>query len=272
MPLSVNQDGESITFSLIGAERDGGYVRLSELAECFERLQECLRHTERCITGKNPHLTYLMKSLTVGSPAVGTIEAKKPRRLPDNRREVSSEFRKTVSGLQRGDRRANPRLDHDALTSFRKLGELINKSDSSHRPGLIVDGTVVTQTFIIAANKALEFQEAAIGSISGVLDKIDMHGRNQFAIFPPIGNHQVSCIFPDSLLPKVQYALTKTVTVRGKMHYVADRFIPAKVDVSDIEVHPPVGDLPKLSEMVGRLSGLVGDSVKLVRGVRDEWE
>ena len=271
MPITVNQDGEIITFSLIGADRDDGFVRLSELAECFGRIQECLRETERCITGKNPHLTYLMKSLTVGSPAVGVIEAKKPRRSPDIRRQVATEFRKTISGLQRGVQLRKPMLDHDAYFSYRKLGEIINQSDHRARPGLILDGTVVTRQYLIAADRALEFQETASGSISGLLEKIDVHGRNQFAIFPPIGSHQVSCIFSDTLLPKVQAALKCNVTVYGKLHYVADRFIPAKVDVSEIEVHPS-GDLPKLSTMAGRLSHLAGDSVQLIKEQRDVWE
>lgn len=271
MPFTIAQSGEDITFMLAGAERDDGYVRLSELAECFERLQECLRATERCITGKNPTLTYLMKKLTVGSPAVGTITAKKPRRKLDVRSEVASVFRRTVSDLQRGERRRNPVLDHDAYGTYRKLGEIIQKSDEKARPRLVLDGTVVTHEYLVSADKALEFQESSIGSISGVLEKIDVHGKNNFAIFPPIYSQQVSCTFHDDLLPKVQAALKSAVTVFGTLHYVADRFLPVKVDVNDLEVHPLAECLPKLTDMAGRLPHLNDGSVQLVRSIRDAW-
>jgi len=272
MPLNIVQAGEEITFSLIGAKRDGGYVRVSELSECFDRIQECLRETERCLTGKASHLTYLMKSLKVGSPAVGVIEAKKPRRVPDNRAAIAQEFRKTVSGLQRGDRRRNPLLDHHAYSAYRKLGEIIHKTDERARPSLILDGTVVTHEYLVSADKVLEFEESALGSISGRMDKLDVHGKNTFAIFPPTTTHQVWCSFEDDLLPKVLASVTKTVTVYGMMHYVADRFMPMTVEAHDIEPHEPEEKLPRLTAMAGRLSHLTEDSLKIVGRLRDEWE
>ncbi len=272
MSLTVTQNNEEITFRLSGSERDKGFVRLEQLAECIEYIQECLHETERCVSGKRGSLTYVIKSLTVGSPAIGVIEAQKPRRRPDNRREVASVTRRTIASLAQGERKLDPRLDHDAFKSFRKFASLVLKSDDRAKCELIFDGTVITPQFFAAVDRALEIEEVARGSVSGLLEKIDVHGKNQFAIFPPIGTHQVTCAFADELLPKVQSALKKTVTVYGQLHYVADRFLPTRVDVDDLEAHPPADDLPRLSDMAGKLIGVEGDSVQIVRDVRNDWD
>jgi hypothetical protein len=272
MPLTIEQDGEQISFSLIGAERDGGFVRVGELAECFERLQECLRETERCLTGRASRLTYLVKQLTSGNPAVGVLVAKPTKKPSDLPRRVAHEFRRTVSELERGERRRNPQLDHDAYGAYRKLGSLIQKNDDRSRPKLIVDGVVVTHSYLLAAEKAMEFEESSVGTVSGVLEKIDVHGRNTFSIYPPIGGRQVTCVFAEDMLTKVQGALRKSVTVSGTLHFVADRFLPSKVEVTDLEVHPAVEDLPTLTSLAGRLSLPGGGGALAAKGrMRDEW-
>lgn len=271
MPVTVVQNEEEITFSLIGAARDNGLVRLNELAECISYIQDCLRETERCITGRKATLTYVVKSLTVGSPAVGVIEAKKPRRRADYRKEVATVTRQTVVSLSRGERKFDPRLDHEAIKPFRKFAALVLKGDDRAKCGLIYDGTVITPQFFVTVDRALQVEEYSLGSVSGRLEKIDVHGRNRFAIFPPIGKHQVTCSFAEALLPKVKAALTKTVTVYGRLHYVADRFAPTEVEVDDIEEHRSADDLPQFSAMLGRLAGR-GDSVEIMREIRDEWD
>ena len=265
------QDDDLLTFTLMGAERHQGFVELSELADCLERIKECLRATERCITKKKPSLTYLVHQMTVGSPAVCTLKAKKPQRGIDYSREAFGLLRSTVASLECGDKKLDPRLDHDALRSFRKFGEIGHRSDERDRCKLIVDRTPVTYSFLIAADKALEIQESSYGSVSGVLEKIDVHGRYSFAIFLPIGGHQVACSFHPELMHDVQAALRKTVTVYGKLHYVADRMIPIKADVDQIESHEPAEILPKLTAMAGCLSHLSDDSLTLAGRIRNEW-
>lgn len=272
MLVAQPSDDDKFTFTLIGAERDNGFVRLSDLAECLDRLLDCLRETERCIIGKKPSLAYIVQEMHVGSPATGTVTAPPPRRGADHRRTVFASTRSTVASLQHGNSQLDPRFDHEAKLTFRKLGEFINASDERARKRLILNETVVTSQFIASVDKALEIQESSYGSVTGLLEKIDVHGKNQFAIFPQIGGHQVSCSFQDDLLEQVQAALKKPVTVIGKLHYVADRLGPLRVDADDIEIHRPADELPKLTMMAGRLSHLSGDSVTLARKIRDGWD
>lgn len=272
LAVQLSDGDDKFTFTLMGAERDNGFVRLSDLADCLARIAQCLRESERCIMGKKPSLTYLVQEMHVGSPAGGTFTAKKPRRGPDNRRAVFGFARSTVAQLQKGDTKLDPRLDHEAKVAFRKVGELIQGSDDRAKNSLILNETVVTSQFIVSVDKALEIQESTYGSISGILEKIDVHDKNQFAIFPQVGGHQVSCSFHEELLEKVQAALKKSVTVYGKMHYVADRVSPLRVEADDIEIHRPVDELPKLTMMAGRLSHISGDSVTLARKIRDGWD
>ena len=54
------------------------------------------------------------------------------------------------------------------------------------------------------------------------MEKINVHERNEFVIFPPITGYSVVCRFEHQLLDKVRDAIESTVTVSGKMHYAPD--------------------------------------------------
>lgn len=272
MQVSQPFDDDKLTFTLIGSERDKGFVRLADLAEFLDRLLDCLRETERCILGKKPSLAYIIQDMHVGSPASGTVSAPPSRKGPDVRRTVFGCTRATVASLQHGSDKLDPRYDHDAKLTFRKLGEFINASDERARKQLILNQTVVTSQLIASIDKALEIQESSYGTVTGRLEKIDVHGRNQFAIFPTMGGPQVTCSFDDELLEQVQASLKKHVTVSGNMYYVADRLEPLRVEADDIDIHPPAEELPKLTKMAGRLSHISGDSVTLARKIRDGWD
>ena len=274
--LPIN-DQDPFSFTLSGSERDRGYVRLSELSDCISRIEGCFRQTERCVQGSSPKLVYLVRRMKVGSPAFCEFEAEKPVRGGDCRKEVFGLVLSTIAALEQGRLDIDPRLDFEALTSYRKVGQIAMSDNPQARCGLILGKTVVSPQFQQTLSQLLTGQECAYGSVTGTLEKVDIHQKLQFAIFPHRSASQVVCTFQDELLDRVLCAVRerKPVTVYGKLHYSANRKVPIRVDVVDLEQEsgPEEMPLPRLTDLVGKMaSSDFDDSVTTVRKLRDDWD
>ena len=99
MAIHKNAEDGLISFRLIGAEVDDGCVRVSDLSNCMAKIQGCLKHVERCITGTSPSLQYVIKKMHVGSPADCELFAKTPKRKNDIRKSVSTLLLTTIASL-----------------------------------------------------------------------------------------------------------------------------------------------------------------------------
>lgn len=90
-----------------------------------------------------------------------------------------------------------------------------------------------------------------IHEVSGVLEKINVHGKNECNLYPTIGGYSVVCVFPESMRTKVAEALAhKTyVTVTGTVFYRPDRPFPERVHVENLLEHPSDDELPTLQDV-----------------------
>ncbi len=111
----------------------------------------------------------------------------------------------------------------------------------------------------------------AFGSISGRLERVNLHNAHRFEIFPTVGPKRVVCLFKDPLLPKVKLALNSYVTVSGRLRYkMWDKF-PHAIDAKDVDPHQADNTLPTFDELRGIAPRSTADmsAEDFVRLIRD---
>ena len=110
----------------------------------------------------------------------------------------------------------------------------------------------VDSQFSTHINELLQAEDTVVrGSVSGWLDRVSLHMRNQFEIYPSFGQPTVQCFFPDELLERVRGALGRFVTVNGEVRYKPWGDFAHSVRAADIDVHESDSRLPDLDSVRG---------------------
>jgi hypothetical protein len=254
---------ETLALTLKGSEDDNGDVVLSDLKDFTAALTSCLKRVEKKFE-KAPRLDYRIVGLRRGSACLKIAPVTRGAD-PTFGPLVLGLFTKTVSDLEEG-RKPDTRITSGDLLEFRKLLAPVR----SRLRSVGVGRTTLTDRFASNIDRLLESAVVSEGSAKGVIEKINLHKKNEFTLYPPIGE-PINCSFDDSLFERVRAALKRNVTVYGKMHRYFGNAYPEKATVVDLEVHPSDDELPKLSAMGGVLKGAFGKkgSVAAVRKIRD---
>jgi hypothetical protein len=254
-----------ITIDLTGADAQQGSVLLGDLANFCDQLATCLKRIEDKFSS-GTRLKYRITDMRHGS-AYLEIQPIAPKRGADFGPAVVQLFSETIAKLESG-KQADPRLDVQDLIAFRKMAEPLNGKLKDVR----INGTSVTTSFIAHIDRLLAEPISSQGSVTGMLDRINVHNKNEFTLFATIARVPVACTFPDELFVKVREGIKRNVTVYGKVTPRRDSASPERVQVAEIEIHPDDNDLPKLSDLRGSLrGGTEGKSVtEFVRALRDE--
>lgn len=256
----------TITVRLVGADEDNGVVRFDDFREFCDHLAQCLRKSEAVVSSKRPRIPYRIRSLQSGSACV-TLEALPPPNGQDHRKETLSLFRGTVASLQEG-QAIDHRLDRDAIETYRRL---ISPLRANTKEVWIGQSQLTTQ-FEANIERILGTSVPSEGSVSGVLERVNVHNKREFVLYAPIPGYSIRCVFPDELFDQVRTAIKGHVTVWGKMYFRQDKPFPDMVHVKQMELHPPDDTLPTLGSLRGFAPDCSGgmESVEYVRGIRDE--
>ncbi|MGH9898499.1 MAG: hypothetical protein ACRD63_01815 [Pyrinomonadaceae bacterium] len=244
---------QSITIQLQGSPTDGGHMRLSELIKQLEFVLTALRQTERLVTGKDDKLLYYkVVDLSHNSPATIVLEATpiKPDLRPQIASRIVTSFFRNLRNIE-SKGKVSARVDLPALVAYRDLGVLLDKNVSKIK--------IVNSHFSIDIDA--RFKERVIGiigqdeiiegSMSGMLEWLNIHNTNMFHIYPEVGPKKVNCYFPPSLRQTVMSAIDKHVRVFGELRYKKrDNFAHA-IDVRELEILPTDGELPTLGSLHG---------------------
>jgi hypothetical protein len=254
-----------LTVKLSGDESLGGNVLFADFREFCEALTVCLHTVETLVAGRT-RLRYLMSDVASGSVAV-TLEPMRPRKGHDVSGEVVELFVKTVRQLEEGEE-IDRRFPKETLYAFRRLGGPLHRRGA----GVEIGGRRITAAYIAHIDTLIGASIPSEGSVSGRLERINLHERNEFALYPPIEGFVVVCVFPDEMTDTVIAAINRTVTVSGRMTFKPDKPFPERVQVRAIEIHPPDNELPKLGELRGLLRGAIGNrsAVEFIKAIRNE--
>ncbi len=253
----------TLSVSLTGPKAAKGEVTLDELYDFFGNLLACLRRVE-CKFPGIPKLKYQVVDLRHGSAAAEVRPVHNYTDAPDGPK-VLRLFSDTAQRIQHG-KAVDNRFTSSDLLPFRNLADPLRTGVSEIKIGK----TVMTGDYIINIEKLLGASRRSVGSVRGVIEKLNVHNRNEFTLFPIIGN-RVLCSFPDALYGNVLTALKKHVTVYGKVAYLPGHDFPDRADVDSIEIHAPNDKLAKFSAMRGKGKAKLRrkSSADYVRALRD---
>ena len=111
------------------------------------------------------------------------------------------------------------------------------------------------------------------GSVTGVVERLNVHDKNEFYLYPPL-REAVVCTFPEDMFEQVRAAIKRNVTVNGTLSYASDNAFPTKVRVKSLEVHPPNDQLPTMRDLSGSFKDAFGGktAVEFLRTIRDECD
>lgn len=262
----MRTNATQVTVRLIGADDADGAVLLTDFRQFCDGLEACLKRAEKLATGQTGRVAYQIAGLAMGSAEI-TLAAVNRGSGPDARLPVLRFFRSTVTALQ-GGKRLDPRVRPDDVALFKKLALPL----SGQSKALFIDDMEITPRYTANADKILRSEMVQEGSVAGVLEKVNVHERCEFVLYPPIPGHSITCAFPESMLSQVRKAIKRNVTVRGSMHYYADHPFPRLVHVTALEIHPCDDELPPLAGLRGLAPGSTGDltAVDFVRSLRHD--
>ncbi len=263
-----------ITLTIEGSSVDHGHVRLSDFLEELEALKEALRQTERSVFNADPQLYYRIVDASHSSPLRMVIEAVPPKpgkKARASAKRVISAFTKSVIEIKR--RRRPKNLDLPVLEAYRGLGATLGK----HVEALTISdprGKVIPIDSVFKENivDVIGPDQFSVGSITGRLEKLNVHNTSRFEIYPTVGPHKLICTFDDSQLDVVRRAIKRYVTVTGRLRYKQWANFPHAIDTKHIDIHEMDDELPTLEDMRGIAPRATGDlsSEEFVRRMRDE--
>ena len=253
-----------ITLQLEGALEDNGHVTLSAFLSQLEAVKAALKQTERLVSGEDePSVYYRIVDLRHSSPATMVLEAVsllnrpqaevKKRRLKKRGDYSQATVQHFFSSLKqiREEKQAPPRADLQALQAYKNLAASLQKDVSEVRLMNGGDSVDIDTTFQKAIDEIIGPDQLFEGSISGTLEKLNLHNTTRFDIFPPIGPRQVACDFSPALKEAVIGAIDKYVCVTGKLRYKRLEGFPYAINADSIEVLPPEDGLPTLLDIKG---------------------
>ena len=262
-----------IILKLEGSPSDDGHVRLSEFVERLESLRILLHKLDQHVSGeKSPTVYYHITSLSHSSPVTVEIEAKPKPKTFDRSGEV---FEKFYYGLEyiKEQQQVPDEYPYEILDAYKAFLDKPFKSLTSfnvlkeeHEP------IVITDEIVYAIEKAVSGEFKNEGSMSGMLEAINIHdSTNRFTIYPLAGPNKIICHFPISKLEQAIDAINHHVRVQGTFKYRTKAQLPHEVEVKEIDILPPDDELPSLSSLRGIAPNATGniDSVAFVREIRN---
>ncbi len=129
----------------------------------------------------------------------------------------------------------------------------------------------LTSRFIANVDELIGTTIPSEGTVKGRLERLNVHNRFEFVIYPPIPGYSVRCVFQDDLYEQIHRAIRTNVTVSGTLHYRPGTPFPDWVQVKSVEVHPPDEQLPKLADLRGSWKGCLGErnAIQFIQANRD---
>jgi hypothetical protein len=241
-----------ITIRLVGSERDGGDVRLSEFIAQLEAFSEVLKQTERALSGRTSNFIYYkVVDLTHSSPATVVLEPVARNASPVTPHAVTHNFLAGVRAIRR--KKAPQGADLAMMESYRALSNVSLKHNIQRVE--IVETTKkvipIDSVFSEKVDEIIGPDIYSFGTLSGRLESINLHNTLKFVIYPVVGPQKITCEFKSQLRAKVKAALDNYVTISGRLRYKQMDKYPYAIDAKDIDLHELHSDLPTLHDLRG---------------------
>jgi hypothetical protein len=268
--LGVFMARKRITIRLVGSEKDDGAIRLPDFINQLEAFLKALKETERSLSGQDVlFVNYKVVDLSHASPFTVVIEGNSTRESPVRPEKVFSTFVTGVRNIRK--KKAPVSANLATLEAYRELPPVHRKIERVEIVEARNKIIPIDRYFTEKVDQVIGPDSFAFGSISGRLEKVNLHNTHRFEIFPTVGPKRVVCLFKDPLLPKVKLALDSYVTVSGRLRYKTWDKFPHAIDAKDVDPHEANHALPTFDELRGIApkSTVEMSAEDFVRSIRD---
>jgi hypothetical protein len=229
-----------ITIKLEG--EDDGDLRLGEFIEELSGIRNALKRTQRLVLKSDAQaVDYKVVNLTHSSPATVTVAiTSRDPVYADTPRRISRRFTSTLRLVRTAHRYAE-RIDTKTLEAFKSISSPTNK----HVARITVTGernqsVEIDRQFDRSLSRLLDGDERERDELVGRVERVDIHNKNQFDIYPAVGPERVRCSAPNGLQDQVISAIGKTVSVAGWALYRKDAPFPYACELKRFTLADPI--------------------------------
>ena len=262
-----------VTIQVLGADEDKGHVRLLDFIRQLEVVRNALRQTERLLSGSDEGGVYWrVVDLRHDSPATVVLEEVDARPGGSREEPVIQEFIRNLRQISKGPRLPeNERRDLAALEAYKALSLTAERHVRSLSIKAGRTEVAITETFRRNIDQIIGPDEVSQGSMTGVLEAVNLHNTLRFNIYPVVGPKKVTCTFEPETREQVIRALDRYVHVYGNLRYKRWAPFPHAIDVHRVEVYPPDSELPRIADLRGIAPDATGEmsSEDFIEELRD---
>jgi len=248
-----------ICITIEGSDAEGGRVRAADLAKTVHQVIRMLSRIDgRTAEGKRKSSFYLrVTDLSYASPVRVVMEQVLIDPKTDRRERVMREFLSVMAAVESDEE--IPPMDYVLLDAASDLSSPVGKTLKKLSVSANGAEQSVDQQFRECLAQKLKPEETSYGSVRGMLEYINIHGKTPvFRIYPDVGGDQLACRFASTMLTDARDGIGKFVEVRGIVHYKVVAQYPHAIDVRELEVLPG-GGAPDWIAARGLLPALTGD-------------
>ncbi|MEE9443510.1 MAG: hypothetical protein V3V99_12670 [candidate division Zixibacteria bacterium] len=260
-----------LKFTIRSRKNDGDRLRLDDFAEELSHIYKILVRMDKLVSRKRqPTMFFQITNLEYSSPATVEVAAIPEEPSIDYTKAVGVKFIKGIGDIQRGEIPED--FDDSLVNDFRKLGSSINKEVASIDVAFDNERVNISRHLDEFIGDVLGGDYFAEGSITGMLEQINIHGgKNEFRVYPVAGPVSIKCKFSDDVKGDAVKSLDRHITIYGRLGYRPRAKFPHCAEVNRIEIHPPDNKLPSFADLRGVAPDATGDlsSEDFIRRLRD---
>lgn len=226
-----------------------------DLAAVLNALQASVmllqRTAHRVLGGRGEMAQWRLTGLREGSAAA----------LVSPRGITADESRAVATTYVRDLRNPAERLLDEDIALLKAMLEPLRETGSGSFAAAI-EGSIDDEVALLEPNVVLAQmvdlspeRHQVIGSVVGMLEGLNMHGRREAGLYEEIDNRRVVVTFPETLYERVRAALRTRVEALGVLTEDTDGR-PLRVRLHSLEAMPSDDELPTLSSLVGAVPSL----------------
>lgn len=151
------------------------------------------------------------------------------------------------------------------------VGKSVGRFSISSDGGKLIE---IDAEYKVQFENKIEDDFSAVGTIDGMLEAVNIHGRNNTAtLYPTIGNDKIVCEFDDQYLEKIKGLIGFYVEIGGEMTYRWRDKYPYSGVIATVE-HINEEGLPTFADLYGMAPNATKGvpAEEFIARVRGEWE